>query len=67
MMNTASVSSDQPIEQNNQSKEAVQVSSESEDEIVEETDPDKTVLLKVRFAFEYEEGELKIELPEYTA
>ena len=57
-MNSASVSPDQPVEQKNQSKEAVQDSSESEDEVVEETDPDKTVVLKVRFAFEYEEGQL---------
>ena len=66
-MNSASVSPDQPVEYKNQSKEAVQVSSESEDEVVEETDPDKTVVLRVRFAFEYEEGQLQIELPEYAA
>ena len=34
---------------------------------MEEVDPDQTIVLKIRFAFEYETGKLKEELPEYTA
>lgn len=42
-------------------------SDSEEEEQVEVVDPDQTIVLKVRFAFEYEAGQLKVELPEYAA